>query len=196
MKGSVVRLLGVILVYGGFAAAFVAACVLGGNHANVVTTLATVAGLLFGVAIGVRLLNGPKGPSRVDLLKQVNTQRSIIRHLGRELMRENDCHQKGLALLDETFHRYKAAAHWIRDDRDAAEKEAEQLRVQLAGCSVAAFGGTNPEQVAKRGQYGWSPAYQDVIQLRRDHDIARSNNKRLREMLRDATDKLAARTTS
>lgn len=45
-----------------------------------------------------------------------------------------------------------------------ARNEAEQLRVQLAGCSVAAMGGTtNP---AKRGDYGWSPAYQNVLDLR------------------------------
>jgi hypothetical protein len=49
---------------------------------------------------------------------------------------------------------------------DADDKEIDQLRVQLAGCGVAALGGTKPAQVAKRGDFGWSPAYQDVLNLR------------------------------
>jgi hypothetical protein len=48
--------------------------------------------------------------------------------------------------------------------------EIDQLRVQLAGCGAAALGATNPEHVAKRGDWGWSPAYEDVLRLRRRFD--------------------------
>ena len=46
------------------------------------------------------------------------------------------------------------------------ESEIEQLRVQLAGCAAAAQGAIHPEQLAIIGDYGWSPAYQDVVELR------------------------------
>lgn len=49
-------------------------------------------------------------------------------------------------------------------------READQLRVQLAGVSVAALGGTDPKHTAKRGQWGWSVAYQDTLDLRIRHD--------------------------
>jgi hypothetical protein len=38
-------------------------------------------------------------------------------------------------------------------------KEIEQLRVQLAGCSVASLGGISKEQVVKQGDYGNPPHY-------------------------------------
>lgn len=49
-------------------------------------------------------------------------------------------------------------------------KEVEQLRVQLAGCSVAALGWNGPESLAKRGDYGWSVPYQDVLELRAKYE--------------------------
>jgi hypothetical protein len=51
--------------------------------------------------------------------------------------------------------------------------EAERLRVQLAGCMVAASDG-RARVAAKEGDYGWSPAYADVLRLRREHDELRA----------------------
>ena len=48
--------------------------------------------------------------------------------------------------------------------------EIEKLRTQLAGCSVVAIGGTSEKELAKAGDYGWSPAYQDVLELRLEYD--------------------------
>jgi len=44
--------------------------------------------------------------------------------------------------------------------------ESEQLRVQLAGCGVAAMCNTREsmeQQLCKKGDYGYSASYQDVI---------------------------------
>jgi hypothetical protein len=55
---------------------------------------------------------------------------------------------------------------------ERVEGDAERKEVSLAGCSVAALGGTKEENVAKPTDWAWHPAYQDVLDLRRKFDAA------------------------
>ena len=59
--------------------------------------------------------------------------------------------------------------------RRSYKAEVEQLQVQLAGCTTAALGWN--QKPAKRGDYGWSPAYQDVLNLRRNFDRLNRSNR-------------------
>jgi predicted HAD superfamily Cof-like phosphohydrolase len=54
----------------------------------------------------------------------------------------------------------------LLDNARADAAEVEELRVQLAGCLVAAEGGTSPDVVAHKNEYGWSLAYQQTLDLR------------------------------
>ena len=54
--------------------------------------------------------------------------------------------------------------------REAAlTDQIEQLRVQLAGCSVAAVDSSEANQ-AQPGSYGWSVSYRDVQELKKKYD--------------------------
>lgn len=54
--------------------------------------------------------------------------------------------------------------HALASSLKDRNEEIDRLRVQLAGCGAAALGATR--DAAKQGDYGWSPAYQDVLDLR------------------------------
>lgn len=61
----------------------------------------------------------------------------------------------------------------MADTIAALGAEAERLRVQLAGCLVAADGWTGPCTPDGEGSYGWSPAFERVRQIRQELDLAR-----------------------
>ena len=48
--------------------------------------------------------------------------------------------------------------------------EVEQLRVQLAGCLVAAEGLADKGEAVKQGDYGWSLAFEKTRTLRKERD--------------------------
>lgn len=64
--------------------------------------------------------------------------------------------------------------------------EVEQERVRLAGCGVAALGGTSPEQIVKQGDYGYSASYQSTLELRQKYDEARRQVEALCKELDDS----------
>lgn len=68
--------------------------------------------------------------------------------------------------LDKLKTRAEDAERRADTEKDDIERELEQTRVQLAGCLTAAEGSTHDP--AKRGDYGWSLAYQKTLDLRQD----------------------------
>lgn len=67
---------------------------------------------------------------------------------------------------------------------DRERKEIEQLRIQLAGCLTAAEGATH--HAAVRGDYGWSVAYQAVLDLRLRYDQEQEAAAEAREIMKQA----------
>jgi hypothetical protein len=80
-----------------------------------------------------------------------------------------------------------ATENGSRSSVRALKLEIEQWQIQLAGCLTAAEGyaGANPP---KQGDWAWSPAFQAVLNLRRDYDYV----KKLAVDLQDAAAERAA----
>jgi hypothetical protein len=72
----------------------------------------------------------------------------------------------------------------LRIENRKLSDDAEQLRVQLAGCSAAALGYGGD---CKRGDYGWSASFGDVMSLRGDLEMARTDNASLLRKLAEVT---------
>jgi hypothetical protein len=103
---------------------------------------------------------------------------AIVRDLLAERMKlraENKTLQEERRRSNDTWHE---AAHQLIDDLKARDEtirrlheERTQLEVQLAACMTTAEGVT--EQTAQPGDYGYSGAYQAVLDLRRRFDELR-----------------------
>lgn len=86
--------------------------------------------------------------------------------------------------LEDTVDRWNEASRKLKRESNVCKAgddlahelietsaELEQLRVQLAGCSVAALGGIHdPNVLATQGMYGWSVTYEDVVALRMKYE--------------------------
>jgi hypothetical protein len=83
-----------------------------------------------------------------------------------ENIEDGHCDKSGHDDYDKTLELTRQALAEARD-------EIEHLRVQLAGCSTAALGYARdgePSQKCGRGDYGWSPALEDVKALYESYD--------------------------
>lgn len=65
------------------------------------------------------------------------------------------------------------------------EGRCEQYEVQLAGVLTAAEGGLSEPVVAKEGDYGWSFAYQRVLETRCHFDRCRNELERLLDVVHE-----------
>lgn len=74
----------------------------------------------------------------------------------------------------------------LRAENEIRKEAIDQLRVQLAGCGVAAMCNTvesMEQQKVVEGDYGWSQSYQDVVTAVGREIELRAENERMREAI-------------
>lgn len=71
---------------------------------------------------------------------------------------------------EDQMRDHNSTTRVLLDGIQRLKDQLDQERVQHAGCSVAAMGWISDHNLAKPGDYGWSPAYQDVLDLRRNYE--------------------------
>lgn len=83
-------------------------------------------------------------------------------------------------LCERQSHNLKRECE-TEEDLNAALARAEKLDIQLAGCGCAALGYN--DKPAKKGDYGWSASYQDVLDLRGKYNAALGRVKELEDII-------------
>ena len=103
------------------------------------------------------------------LLDEVEHRRSLVWELRAEVERLRK-YIADTARLDTSLTEH------LKLQLAEALAEVEQLRVQLAGCGVAALGGNG----CSKGDYGWSVVFEDVKKLRSEMERLRKENNQLK----------------
>jgi hypothetical protein len=80
--------------------------------------------------------------------------------------------------LDKWSDVLSSAISLIQDYQKLKE-EIERLRVQLAGCGVAALGYATGKNAIEKGSYGYSASFQDVVDLWDKHQKLRERVEKL-----------------
>lgn len=127
--------------------------------------------------------------ARVVYPEERNKQMSD--HAYEQLQSENAYLWQRLAAVEsEACDMEEKSCRILADKLAAAEEECMKKTVQLAGVSVAAMGGTSEAFLAKKGDYGWSLPYEDVLKLRRKYDASEKRCERLLDLYRRERDNL------
>lgn len=122
----------------------------------------------------------PPGTDRCDLLVTLNLnvpQSEAVERLRKTGLYGNTDEDVAMRLLDGALrnHLQRGESGMKHQTLASLREQVEQLQIQLAGCSTAAEGFT--KDVAKPGDWGWSPSYQDVLKLRRKYDALRKRHE-------------------